>query len=495
MRHSNSRPTEECPLTKGKSYKHKLNMYCGDGLKFIISCFTILSISITTTLILQILYADGTPQDKAGIHGAVATDYTNCSQIGTKILRKGGNAVDAAIAATICMTVVAPHKTGLGGGGYVMIYNHKEQTNPVIIDFANNTIKGSFAQNGIRIPALLRGLEHAHTLKGKLSWNEIIKPSIILAREGFVVSKELASEISRNINYEILYGHLSAGDILKLNDLSDTLNAIAQHGTDVLYNGTLSQKFLSNKDLLVQLANYKPDTYLAKKLSFYKHTIYYPSNVSQLKSMMKALENLRITTENASTIGTQVHVAKALVHSASILEQLKQNVEEEKYTGVMSMDWEDTYVCIITGLSAPFGLGNISNVGFLLDKVDTNNNLTMLTPIIFHNEKAICGLRGVFGTDDTLIIGQLLYNIIIRQLNISDAIEYPRYYILTHGLAVENDQKHSVDTLIRNQLNLIVPPSHVDAYLILKSVNAIIKKKDLMSSHSDSRGGGLSSRF
>lgn len=50
----------------------------------------------------------------------------------------------------------------------------------------------------------------------------------------------------------------------------------------------------------------------------------------------------------------------------------------------------------------------------------------MLTPIIFHDEKAICGLRGVFGTDDTLIIGQLLYNIIIRQLNISDAIEYPR---------------------------------------------------------------------
>ena len=48
-------------------------------------------------------------------HGAVATDYTNCSQIGTKILRKGGNAIDAAVAATICMTVVAPHKTGLGG--------------------------------------------------------------------------------------------------------------------------------------------------------------------------------------------------------------------------------------------------------------------------------------------------------------------------------------------------------------------------------------------
>lgn len=82
-----------------------------------------------------------------------------------------------------------------------------------------------------------------------------------------------------------------------------------------------------------------------------------------------------------------------------------------------------------SGLSAPFGLGYMSNAGFLLDKTDINNTLSVLVPIIFHNEKALCGLRGVFGTDDVSIIGQLLYNIIIRQLNISEAIEYPRYKI------------------------------------------------------------------
>ena len=53
-------------------------------------------------------------QGRLNIHGAVATDYTNCSLIGTKILRRGGNAIDAAVAATLCMAVVAPHKTGLG---------------------------------------------------------------------------------------------------------------------------------------------------------------------------------------------------------------------------------------------------------------------------------------------------------------------------------------------------------------------------------------------
>ncbi|XP_031842532.1 glutathione hydrolase 7 [Nomia melanderi] len=499
MHYNNSRPTEECPLTKSRSYRHKINLYCGDGLKFIISCFTILTISITTTLILQILYAEETPQDKAGTHGAVATDYTNCSQIGTKILRKGGNAIDAAIAATICMTIVAPHKTGLGGGGYIMIYNHKERTSPVIIDFANNTIGGAFEQNGMRVPAVLKGLEYAHSLKGKLPWSEIVKPSVTLATEGFVVSKELASEISKNINYEILYGHLSAGDTLKLQDLGDMLSAVAQYGSRVLYNGTFSQKLLHDKDklseLLIQLANYKPLVYPAKKTSFHKHAIYYPPHIILLESMILSLENLKVSIENASTIEAQAQLAAALIHSTSIPLQLKQNAEEEKYTGVMAMDWEDIYVCIITGLSSPFGLGHMSNAGFLFDKSDTNNTLSMLTPIIFHNDIALCGLRGVFGTDDTLIVGQLLYNIIARELNVSEAIEYPRYYFLSDGLAVENDQKHSVNILLRNQLNSMAPTLHMDTNLILKSVNAIIKRKDSMSSHSDSRGGGLSSRY
>ncbi|XP_078053015.1 glutathione hydrolase 7 isoform X2 [Augochlora pura] len=499
MNYNNSRPTEECPLTKGRSYKYKLSMYCGDGLKFIISCFTILTISITTTLILQILYAEETPQDKAVIHGAVATDYTNCSQIGTKILRKGGNAMDAAVAATICMTIVAPHKTGLGGGGYVMVYNHKEQTKPFIIDFATNTIEGAFKQKGIRVPAVLKGLEYAHSLKGKLPWSEIIKPSITLAEEGFVVSKELASEISKHIGYETLYGHLSAGDTLKLQDLGNMLSAVAQHSSQVLYNGSFTKKlFHANEDLsnlLQQLANYKPLLYPAKKSSFHKYAVYYPPHMLLLESMITSLENLKLFADNASTIDSQIQLAETMINSTSIPQQLRKNAEEEKYTGVMAMDWEDIYVCIITGLSSPFGFGYMSDAGFLLDRSDTNNSLSMLTPIIFHNNKSVCGLRGVFGTDDPLIIGQLIYSIIVRELNVSEAIEYPRYYFLSDGLAVESDQKHTVNTLLRNQLNLMVPALHVDTDLILKSVNAIIKRKDSMSSHSDSRGGGLSSRY
>ncbi|XP_026674097.1 glutathione hydrolase 7-like isoform X2 [Ceratina calcarata] len=483
------RPTEECPLTKGKSYKYTLSTYCGDGLKFIISCFTILTISITTTLVLQILYADGTLQDKAGVHGAVATDYTNCSQIGTRMLRKGGNAIDAAVAATICMAVVAPHKTGLGGGGYVMMYNHKERTNPVIVDFASNTIKDSF--DGVRVPAVLRGLERAHSLKGRLSWSNVVEPSASLAKGGFVVSKELATQVSKSVDYEILYGHLSAGDTLKLNDLAATLDAVASQGTNVLYNGSSAETLLHDKLLFPRLENYEPDVYEAKRSSFYEHAVYYPAHVSLLESMIDALENLGISSETASTIGTQIQVAEALMNSSLLSLRMKRYVDKERYTQVTAMDWDDTYVCIITGLGAPFGLGYMSGAGFLLDEANDDNNFSTFLPIIFHDERTSCGLRGVFGTDDVLIAGQLLYNIILRRLNVSEAVEYPRYYFSSDGLlAVENDEKHSLDALVRDRLTF---PAVVNSDS--KSVNAIIKRRDLMSSHSDSRGGGLASRF
>lgn len=72
----------------------------------------------------------------------------------------------------------------------------------------------------------------------------------------------------------------------------------------------------------------------------------------------------------------------------------------------------------------------MTGAGFLLDKMHDDNPPNLL-PIIFHNKETLCGLRGVIGTDDVVLASQLLYNLIVRGLNISAAIEYPRYLI--HG--------------------------------------------------------------
>ena len=123
------------------------------------------------------------------------------------------------------------------------------------------------------------------------------------------------------------------------------------------------------------------------------------------------------------------------------------------YTGVSSVDWQDTYVSVITlvlilntiinlylflfysfiycrGLSAPLDMAYETEAGFVFDKTDNEISLSSLVPIIFYDETAICGLRGVFGTDDSIIVGQILYNILLRSLNISIAVEYPRYSLI-----------------------------------------------------------------
>jgi len=63
---------------------------------------------------------------------AVATDAARCSEVGVEILRKGGNAVDAAIASLLCVGVINMHSTGIGGGGFLVYYNATSKTSTVI---------------------------------------------------------------------------------------------------------------------------------------------------------------------------------------------------------------------------------------------------------------------------------------------------------------------------------------------------------------------------
>lgn len=91
-------------------------------------------------------------------------------------------------------------------------------------------IVGPFAEAGIRLPALLQGLESAHRSYGSLPWRDLVEPSVKLAREGFVVSKDFVDEVSRNTDYATLYGPLNPGDILKLRELASTLNIVAEYG-------------------------------------------------------------------------------------------------------------------------------------------------------------------------------------------------------------------------------------------------------------------------
>jgi gamma-glutamyltranspeptidase len=241
-------------------------------------------------------------------NGVVASDHSVCSTVGKNIMMKnGGNAVDAAVATALCLGVANPASSGIGGGMFMVLYadqdHHEkrwqslsESKRPTFVDAREHpinkqsTFSNSYGKNkkmievidarevapematvdmylnpnippmastrgGLAIAVLgeLRGLELAHARHGSLDWATVVEPAFRLARDGVIVTKTLATDISYQqtaINrfnltdlQTLLSRHpnqtdlLQEGDTLRNPTLARTLEAIMKEGADAIYRG------------------------------------------------------------------------------------------------------------------------------------------------------------------------------------------------------------------------------------------------------------------
>ncbi|KAJ4715616.1 Gamma-glutamyltranspeptidase [Melia azedarach] len=197
----------------------------------------------------------------AARNGVVATDDGRCSQIGADVLKQGGHAVDAAVAAALCLGVVSPASSGLGGGAFMLIRQNNgktqafdmRETAPMRASAnmyrGNDTLKKSGIL-AVAVPGELAGLRKAWERHGKLPWERLVRPAEALARKGFKVSPFLRFQMERSESAILADEGLrkvftSNGTILKLGDicrntkLADTLRRVSKHGLKAFYNGSI----------------------------------------------------------------------------------------------------------------------------------------------------------------------------------------------------------------------------------------------------------------
>jgi gamma-glutamyltranspeptidase/glutathione hydrolase len=195
--------------------------------------------------------------------GMVASASPLASQAGVEILKAGGNAVDAAVAAAFAIGVVEPNATGIGGEGMMVIYIAKTRT-AIAIDYRSAAPARTSFEKGIpalghaavAIPGTVAGLTTALEKYGSLRLATVLAPAVKLAAEGFVVGPTLGGVIADNFE-EISKREpmakvfaptglpLEAGATLKNPDLAATLRKIAAGGREVFYRGEIADKIAS----------------------------------------------------------------------------------------------------------------------------------------------------------------------------------------------------------------------------------------------------------
>jgi gamma-glutamyltranspeptidase/glutathione hydrolase len=137
-------------------------------------------------------------------HGMVSSTSDIASRVGVEVMKKGGNAVDAAVAVAFALAVTWPAAGNLGGGGFMLIReaNGKEEaidyretapaaaTRDMYLDANGNVIKGASTDGykAVGVPGTVAGLVLVHKRHGKLPWRELVEPARKLAAEGFIVS-------------------------------------------------------------------------------------------------------------------------------------------------------------------------------------------------------------------------------------------------------------------------------------------------------------------
>ena len=211
--------------------------------------------------------------DVGGIEAAVTSDHVLASAAGMDVIKRGGNAVDAAITMAAVLTIVRPHMNGVGGDNFMLIRLQKTgevialngsgragaKATPAFFQAKGLTAVPSSGILSVSVPGAVRGWADALQKYGTITLSQALQPAIRYAERGFPVSPRLHADINESKKKVAADPELAriflpngeappVGSLLKQPDLAKTLRAIAASGPDVIYKGAIGKQIAQFMD-------------------------------------------------------------------------------------------------------------------------------------------------------------------------------------------------------------------------------------------------------
>ena len=209
--------------------------------------------TILSALILAVVFAASAAAATALERGVVSAPESLAAGVGADVLRRGGNAVDAAIAVQFALAVTFPSAGNLGGGGFMLVHTGGGEealdfretapaaaTRDMFVDSLGAVIPGASLETdrAAGVPGSVAGMWLAHRRLGRLPWRDLVMPAVRLAEEGFLLPGRTAASFASQTHAGFAeHFHGVAGERFRQPELAATLRRIAARGRDGFYRG------------------------------------------------------------------------------------------------------------------------------------------------------------------------------------------------------------------------------------------------------------------
>ncbi|KAL8180655.1 UNVERIFIED_CONTAM: hypothetical protein K2H54_030498 [Gekko kuhli] len=283
------------------------------------------------------------------------------------ILQHGGSAVDAAIAALICTSVLNPQSMGLGGGviftiynastGKVEVINAREKAPQAIRSDLLDQCQPTFLPGAqwIAVPGELRGYEEAHKRYGKLPWKTLFTPTIELLASGikipkilslFLTNQHLQGPLKNSSLGKLFFNEsniLQEGQALPWPALMETLKAVAENGADEFYTGKTAEKLVEDVKkeggilTLDDLRNYQAKVVKPLNMSLGEYTVYSaprPAAGPILFFILNILKGFNFTKETMNTSSEKAEAYHYIAETLKFANGQKTKVEDPAFSSI-----------------------------------------------------------------------------------------------------------------------------------------------------------------